>query len=486
MICVSIAQESRRLALADMLNAAMLGADLVEVRLDRFEKDANLSELVAAKRTPVLFSCKRPEDGGQWEGPEDERLVLLRTAVISKADYVEIELDAADQIRPFPGCRRVVSYTNLGETPADIDGIYERILTKKPDVVKLTCRAETPAEAWPLIQILNKPPVPTVVVGVGGAGVLLTLLGRKIGAPWASAALERGMEAHPGQPTVHDLTDLYAYRDIGKKTRFVGITGTADRDRLAAGLINAACAHANLPHRVLPVRMGNRKLFRKIADAVRLQGVLLDDENYEGLHEFARLEESAVSPVLAADTLFPADDGWTAANTLGPAFVSALEATLAARGSPLQGRVVLLAGCGTATRMLAIPLKARGASLIWASKNRSAVQATSQAFGGRQLLWEAIYSTSHDVLVIGQDGTGSDDEEIPVHPGYLKPGMVAADATASEMTPILHEAAIRGCGIVRPASVLIEQVRGFVRRLGGEVPDEVLTAKLAGWRPDDV
>lgn len=483
MICVSIAQESRRLALADMLNAAMLGADLVEVRLDHFEKDANLSELVAAKRTPVLFSCKRREDGGQWDGSEDERLVLLRSAVMAKADYVEIELDAADHVRPFPGCQRVVSYTNLAETPKDIDAIYERLLTKKPDVVKLTCRAETPEQAWPLIPILNKPPVPTVVVGLGGAGLLLTLLGRKIGAPWASAALEKGMEAYPGQPTVHDLAEIYAYRDIGKKTRFVGVTGVGERDRFAAGLLNAGFAHAGLPHRALPVGMGNRKVFRKIADAVRLQGVFLDDANYEGLHEFARLEASAVAPVLAADTLYPADDGWTAADTLGPAFVAALDATLVERGSALQGRSVLLAGCGTPTRMLAIPLKAAGASLIWASKNRAAVQATSQAFGGRQLLWEAIYSTGHDVLVVGRDGA---DDDSQVHPGYLKPSMVVADATSNiRPSAILREAASRGCGIVSPAAVLVEQVRAFVQRLGGTVPADVLTRKLAGWLPDE-
>ena len=55
MICVSIVQESRRLALADMLNAAMLGADLIEVRLDKFEKDANQAVAVLrADGTRVL------------------------------------------------------------------------------------------------------------------------------------------------------------------------------------------------------------------------------------------------------------------------------------------------------------------------------------------------------------------------------------------------------------------------------------------------
>jgi 3-dehydroquinate dehydratase / shikimate dehydrogenase len=487
MICVSIVQESRRLALADMLNAAMLGADLVEVRLDKFEKDANLGEIVSAKRKPLMFSCRRPQDGGEWAGTEDERLILLRSAVMAKADYVEVELDAADQIRSYPGCKRVVSYTNLQQTPSDIDAIYSQLQTKKPDVIKLTCSTRSPEEAWPLIQLMNKPPVPTVVVGHGASGTMLALLGTKIGAPWISAALEKGMEAYAGQPTVSDLEEIYRYRDIGKKTRFVGVTGDGEQARVAAGLLNAGFAKCNLPHRVLPVHMSNRKMFRKIADAVRLQEVFLDEADFEGLHEMAVLDETAHTPVLAADGLVPVESGWSAFNSLGAATIASIEATLLERGSEgtLKGRTVLLAGCGALTRMLAIPFKSRGASLIWASRNREAVKTASQTFGGRQLLWEAIYNTSHDVLVIGRDGSkasDADDEELPLHPGYLKASMVVADLTAGvQPSKFLREAAVRGCAVVSPGRVLIERVREHVRKVGGEVPVPLLEEKLAVW-----
>ncbi len=159
MICISIAQESRRMALVDMLNAAAMGADLIELRLDCFEHAPDFNELLTAKRTPILFSCRRTEDGGNWDGTEEERIMLLRQAILAKADYCEIEYDIADQIRPFPPCQRVISYTNLKETPTDIADIYAEMLTKKPDVIQLTCRARTPEEAWPLVQILATPGV---------------------------------------------------------------------------------------------------------------------------------------------------------------------------------------------------------------------------------------------------------------------------------------------------------------------------------------
>jgi 3-dehydroquinate dehydratase / shikimate dehydrogenase len=253
--------------------------------------------------------------------------------------------------------------------------------------------------------------------------------------------------------------------------------------------LNAAFARAGLPHRALPIRMGDRKLFRKVADAVRLQAVLLDESAHEGLHEIARLDESARAPVLAADGLAPSEGEWLAFNALGPAAVAAVQAALRERDpdATLKGRVVVLARCGPLTRMLAQPLKSAGASLVWASRDRSAVQAASQAFGGRQVLWEAVYATSHDVLVIGRDGAKAEDEnELPFHPGYLKPGMTVVDLTAGDRpSRFQREARSRGCALVTPGRLLVEQVREHARRLGADVPAAALAEKLAGWLPED-
>src|SRR5438034_7596812 len=279
MLCISIAQESRRFALVDMHNAAQQ-CDLLELQLDRFSKAPDLGELLASKPKPMIMSCRRPADGGQWSGTEEERLALLRQCIISKADYVEIELDAADQIRKFPPSKRVITYTNFEETPTDIADIYAEAQTKKPDVIKLTTLARTPEEAWPLVQILAKPKVPTVVVGLGKPGIMLTILGKKIGAPWTYAALEKGMEAYPGQPTVNDLHTIYHYNAIEKNTRLIGVTGFGERETVAVAALNNVLSHFQLPARCLPLGVGSLKLFRKVIDAVKMAAVSVDAEHH--------------------------------------------------------------------------------------------------------------------------------------------------------------------------------------------------------------
>lgn len=486
MILVTITQESRRMALADMLNAYFLGADLVEIRLDVFEKDANLSEIISAKKTPLMFSCKRPKDGGQWSGTEEERLTLLRTAIISKADYVDIELDIADQIRPFPGCKRVISYTNRSEVPSDIADIYKEMLTKKPDIIRITCRASTPEEAWPLVQILNKPTIPTVITGLGYAGRFFPMLGRKIGAPWCEACLERGMEAYEGQANIRQLTEGYLFRDIGKPTRFVGVTGTDERSFLLSALINCGLSTLGKPHRVLPIQVGSLKTFRKIADAVRLQGVSFDESCWEHLHELAVMDENAKPPVAAADFVAPTDGHWTASNLFGPAVKQTLLDAVSERWGPeepLKGRTVLFVGGGAMTRMIAPLLKQEGMSLIFAEKTKEAGQKLAQTFTGRHVLREAIYSTNHDLLLLTKD---SQTEEFSIHPGYLKPTMVVFDLSQFPKMGTFHsEAESRDVPTINPLQVIVAIACVHLEKLLGEsIPNEVrekMNETLQNW-----
>src|ERR1700722_20539553 len=81
MICISIAQASRRMALADMLNASRQ-CDLIEVRLDCFEKTPDVAELLEHKPRPLIMSCRRLKDGGDWKGSEEDRLTLLRQCIV--------------------------------------------------------------------------------------------------------------------------------------------------------------------------------------------------------------------------------------------------------------------------------------------------------------------------------------------------------------------------------------------------------------------
>lgn len=486
MICISIAQESRRLALVDMLNAAGQ-CDLLSVRLDRFEKAPDLAELLAVKRKPVMLVCRRPQDGGHWRGTEAERLALLRQCVL-KADYVEIELDVADEVRPFPPAKRVIAHTSLDGTPRDIAATYAEALTKKPDVIRLVTRADTPEEAWPLVQILAKPAVPTVVTCLGDSEVMLILLGKKMGAPWVYAALEKGLETYPGQPTIRDLQEIYHYQAVDRSTRFIGVTGRPERERASVAMLNAGLAHLQLPVRCLPLPVGSMALFRKIVEAVRLAAVVVDPEHRAAMLEMATDVDPTAKEAGAADVLLHGEDKWLAYFTFYRAARRVLEAALQAKyhtNEPFKGRVVMVVGVNATARRMAAAIQRRGAMPILASYEREAAHQLAQALQCRYVQFEALYSTTHDVLVV------CDDEHMPLRSkgapsgpalraSYLRPGMTVMDLTAvGNETPLLREARERGCNVASARQVAIEQAVLQLRLLTGqEVPSEVLREKM--------
>jgi 3-dehydroquinate dehydratase/shikimate dehydrogenase len=501
MICISIAQESRRMALADMVNASAQ-CDLLDVRLDRFAKAADVGELITHKPKPIILSCRRQQDGGAWRGSEEERLALLRQCIVSKADYVEIDLDVADEIRPFPPAKRVISYTNFRETPSDIAGIYAEAQTKHADVIKLETLARTPEEAWPLLQILAKPALPTVVVGLGKPGVMLSLLGKKIGSPWTYAALEKGMETYPGQPTVRELNEVYHYPAVGRTTRLIGVTGFGTQEYIVLALLNAVLAHHGLTARCLPLGVGSVPLFRKVMDAVRLGGVVVDAAHQTSFLGIATDLEAAAQEAQAVDLLVPKDKGWRGCNTLGPAALDALETGLRARStekgagpvstpapssspSPLQGRMIMIVGANATARAIAHGIQRRGGLLILASRQRDTVLQLAQELQCRHISFEALYTTTHDILVVCDDEKMEGNAKKPagksgLHAGYLRPGMTVMDLTgAGYPTPLLHEAETRGCNVIAPKQALLKQLAAQAQLLTGkDTPMEVLKQTL--------
>lgn len=476
MICISIAQESRRLALVDIYNAGPQ-CDLLEVCLDRFDNTANIGELLANKPKPVIMSCRRTQDDGQWKGSEPDRLALLRQCIVSKADYVEIELDVADQIRPFPPAKRVISYTNILETPVNLPDIYAQALTKSPDVIKVVVPVETPEEVWPVVQMLGKATVPTVVVGLGKSGIMLTIMARKMGAPWAYAALERGMEAHEGQTTAADLDKVYHYHSIQRGTPLVGVTGFDELDRVNVALLNTALASLKLSTRCLPLAIGDLQVFRKVLKALKLGSVVIDRDHHSSIRRAIPDLKASAKLAEAVDFLTYEEDAWQGYNLHSRAVLAALDRTLRTKKGAekgLQGKMILFVGSGGLTHVLAKGVQQAGGIPIVAGREATVGQQLAQTLGCRFVLPEAVYTTLHDVLV------KCDDTDL--HPGYLKRGMIVMDLSSpARKSKLVRDAEERGCHVVSPQQVMVELVARQARAITGEeVAHEPLVERMAG------
>jgi shikimate 5-dehydrogenase len=243
-----------------------------------------------------------------------------------------------------------------------------------------------------------------------------------------------------------------------------------------------------MPARCLPLGVGNVRLFGKVIEAVKLAGAVIDSEHRGAILALATERSPAAAATQTADVILHKDNRWLAHDTHVAAAVATLEAGLQGRfgaDKPLQGRIVLIVGTGALAQGTARGLKGRGCALVIASHDKGAAHALAQELGCRYVAFEALYTTTHDVLVVCAEerapgkGPGA---EAGVHPGYLRPGMTVLDLTGEgQKTSLVREAAVRGCAVVTPQQFWLEQTALQARLLTGlQLPRQVL-AEAAPW-----
>src|SRR5690606_13468443 len=98
MICVTLGRTRNRMMLAEHQRLAERGAELVELRIDWIARSPRLGDLLKDRPTATVVTCRRPEDGGHFQGTEEDRQILLRQAIGAGVEYIDIEEDLAKKI----------------------------------------------------------------------------------------------------------------------------------------------------------------------------------------------------------------------------------------------------------------------------------------------------------------------------------------------------------------------------------------------------
>src|SRR6516225_7260721 len=190
-LCVVIGRTRHKMVQVEIQEAAKRGAGMIELRLDFLAKAPDFKRLLDKKPCPVVATVRRPADGGRWPGTEEARQTLLRQAIVAGFDWVDLETDIADDIRRFKNVKRIVSYHNIREVPANLEKIHAHMCGQDADVVKLAVRAQQPADNLRLLNLVKKAPLPTVALCMGDLGAPSRVLGTRYGSPFTYAAFNK-------------------------------------------------------------------------------------------------------------------------------------------------------------------------------------------------------------------------------------------------------------------------------------------------------
>ena len=482
MICISIAPESHTLGKADLHNAEPQ-CDVVEIRLDNLKRIPNVSELIEVRKKPVMISCRRQQDGGNWKRDEHERVTILRQAIADGPEFVDLEIDIAAKIPRYGPAMRVVSYTHRDGPLPDLKAVYQQACDADADIVKITANTPTLESAWPLILALNfNGKVPVIVSGTGDAGLTLSLVSCKLGSPFVYAALERGMEVQAGQICIRELTEIYRWQDINKQTHLVAVLGHESAQVKTVRALNSAFAALHLNIRCLPVDSQQIERMMEMFENLHIKAILLDPQNRENMLRVADHLEKSAEIAQQADMLLKSDRGWTAYSTLWRSALIALEETLGGTrptAKPLDNRNVLVIGANSTTRAAIFAAKRRDTVLSITAGDNKRAQMLSQLFDLRHVPIANLYTTLCDVVI----STERSDEKGPktkLPASFLRETMVVMDLDGlPEETPFIKEARARYCKVVEPVKISVDQLASQFKAISGyEAPRDVLEAAL--------
>ena len=486
MLCISIKPCSIDEALERMTRAGSR-ADLVELRLDAMTRP-DLKRLLQNKPCPVIVTNRPRRQGGDFSGPEAERLQLLKQAARSGADYLDIELEALPKFARIGSTKLIVSYHDFERTPADLNQIYRKLAATGADVIKVACQANHISDNLKMFELLRNADRPTVALCMGELGEISRVRAPKFGGFLTYASLAPGAETASGQLSSSELVELYHYHDIGPDTDVYGVIGNPVAHSASPDILNAAFHQEGVDAVYVRFKVEDVVGFVEAFKVVPVKGCSVTIPHKEAVIPALDSLEETSRKIGAINTIVTRDGKLKGFNTDWLAAVGSLEEKLGGEPeSALGGKRCVMVGAGGAARAIAYGLDRRGARLVILNRteNRARRLATEAGCDWRPL--EELVNLEADVVINATSvGMHPQVDETPVPADFFRPGTLAFDVVYNPAeTRFLREAKARGCTVVSGIDMFVGQaVAQFELWTGKPAPRglmrEVVCAKLLG------
>ncbi|HTN76067.1 MAG TPA: shikimate dehydrogenase [Pirellulaceae bacterium] len=485
MLCVSIGRGRHKHMIAEYKHLAEQGVKLVELRLDYIDRDVNLKRLLADRPCPMIITCRRERDGGRWTRSEEERQMLLRTAIVEKVDYIDLEDDIAAKVPRYGQTKRIISYHNFRETPANLDELYARLSACDADIVKIATMAHSPHDNVRMWRMIKQAQLPTVGLCMGEIGTPTRILSNKFGSAFTYATFHHERSLAPGQLGYKQMIDTYHFDSIEPQTEIYGVIADPIGHSLSPVIHNAAFQHLKMNRVYVPFRVPREDLkqFLVDCDELGIKGLSVTIPHKEEVIPHLTKSDSSVVGIGAANTIIFKDQERTAYNTDYRAAMDSLERAVGdlTTDKPFANKTVLILGAGGVSKALAYGCKRRGGDVVVTSRTSERATELAERVGGRAVEWEQRHNIMPDILINGTPiGMHPNVDETPYERRHLRPSTIVFDTVYNpESTLLIKEARQQGCTVITGVDMFVGQAAlQFKLFTGHDAPLEIMRQEM--------
>lgn len=463
MIVVSIGRGRHKMMIAEHKHLAEEGADLVELRVDFIVRAVNLKRLLADRPGPTIVTCRREQDGGKWNTSEEERIMLLRSAIAEGVDYVDLEEDIAGQIPRFGKTKRIISYHNFHETPKELREIHDRLKEFDPDMIKMATMAHNPRDNIRMLELIAESDVPTVAFCMGDMGTASRILGARFGAPLTYATLHQDRALAPGQLSFKQMRDVYHYNDITPNTEVYAVIADPIGHSMSPAVHNAAFQALSMEKVYVPIRVPTEELenFMSYCRGFGLKGLSVTIPHKEAILDYIDSTEAAVDHIGAANTVVLDTFGKLAYNTDFKAALASIDNTLGRGGDVdvLAGRGAIVLGAGGVAKAVVHALKTRNVDVTIASRTLERAEQLANQFSCKAINWKSRHKDSYDMLInCTPIGMHPHVDESPFEGSALRRSMIVFDMVYNpEQTLLIKQARDIQASVITGVDMFVRQ-----------------------------
>ncbi len=373
------------------LQSCQPSIDCYEVRIDFLSSIdllavAQFPSMVSetlGKTLPAILTCRRPSDGGHYQGDERHRLeTLLRIMELQQVEssyqYIDIEYEEAEtqEYRRLlesaqEHALQVIRSIHILERGASQTFSYLETLSQDSTVIpKLAVNIRgmqdllTLYRQWQSYQRDSRfSDRRAILIGMGSYGVPTRILAPVWNSFISYSSSLAGKRAASGQLDPATLHTLYRYHSLNRQTQIYGIIGNPLQHSKSPHYHNAIFQQANLNALYLPLLCDDVAAFLELAELLFMRGISVTIPHKQQVMKHLQWSDTTVTSSGACNTLIRRSDGWYGYNTDCLGFWDPLARLLRKRNRTLPSKALII-GAGGVARAAASELLKRGCDLL--------------------------------------------------------------------------------------------------------------------------